>query len=172
MEKGKYRGVHYHVESNARTQVQIMKIIEDWLVKQGATRIDPKVLAIGNVEFQPASASCWEQDGKSTVLWLSGYNGALHVETNKTRTFATGIITKPILIDILKGVKIEASFDANHRGIDCEDCVNVVTMYTIFVDDDKPVRACIKATTAIGGEEPCSTKRTDPHFKSKKHGGD
>jgi len=104
MEKGKYRGSHYHVEGTSRTQAEIKVLLEDWLRRHGAVEVHPEKLGIGNAEFTPASATCWELNGKQTVLWISGFNGALHVETNKTSTFKPGILTKPLLVEILEGI--------------------------------------------------------------------
>ena len=105
MERGKYRGWHYHVTSPKYSQVEITMLIEQFLWQQGARVIVPDRLGIGNVECRIATVSCWELNGKQTVLWIGSYNFTLHVETNKNEKYAKGIITKDDMIKFLKGVK-------------------------------------------------------------------
>jgi hypothetical protein len=99
---GHYRGWHYHVESRAFTQDQIMTLLERCLLNHGAVKVElvksqKSHLAIGNVERLPARVSCFEKDNLQSILWTSSFNGTLHVETNKDDTFKVGFVTKALL---------------------------------------------------------------------------
>lgn len=99
MKKGEYRGWHYHIESAGLSQLEIMDRLEKFLVGEGARRVEfPASLHIGNVEAKPSRVACFEMDDKQSVLWISGFNGVLHVETNKDTCYKKGFINKTMLI--------------------------------------------------------------------------
>jgi hypothetical protein len=113
-----YRGWHYHIEHKSLSQLQIMQLLESELINMGARRIewDGKQLGIGNTERKPQTLSYWqlkntvynkvshkfEFETKSCVLWISSFNGKLHIETDKAECFQKGILDKKKLIAILK----------------------------------------------------------------------
>lgn len=103
MEKGKYRGRHYHLDSLLYSQEEIMKLIEDHLEDLGAIQFQPDKLAIGIVEYKPKTLSAWKKgDDLTCILWISGFNGKLHVESNKLQTFTKSILKRKELIELIK----------------------------------------------------------------------
>ena len=106
----KYRGWHYHVESPKYSQLQIMEIIENFLLTEmKAEKYDCKEeeLYIGVVEHTPEKFSCFRKDGKTCVLWISGFNGKLHVEANKKELYTKNLLSKADLINLFKNYKEE-----------------------------------------------------------------
>ena len=113
-----YRGWHYHLEHRTLTQEQIMQLLEQQLILMGARKLswNGEQLGIGNVEHKPAMLSHWllkstiynkvthkfEVETRNCVLWISSFNGKLHIETNKQDCFEKGILDKKRLIEILK----------------------------------------------------------------------
>lgn len=95
-----WRGWHYHVESVKYSQEQICRLIEVWLRDYNANQFQRDFYAIGNLE-KPAYVSAWEKFGKTIVLWISSYNGKLHIEANKENCNCKSLITKAILKKIL-----------------------------------------------------------------------
>jgi len=59
-------------------------------------------LFIGTVEATPSYVSYWRLGDRETVLWISSRTGKLHIEANKSREYVKSILTKPVLIKILK----------------------------------------------------------------------
>ena len=100
--ESKFRGWHYHIEHETFSQDNIMDLLEKVLNDIGAVQSFPKNLGIGVVEYKPKRVSCWELERKTCVLWTSGFNGKLHVETNKNEPYKKGILTKNALLLILK----------------------------------------------------------------------
>ena len=104
----KYRGWHYHIESKKYSQLQIMKIIEAHLLQElKAEKYDCEDLFIGIVEHTPEEVSCFKKDGKTCVLWISGFNGSLHVEANKKELYTSNLISKADLINLFENYKEE-----------------------------------------------------------------
>jgi len=64
-------------------------------------------LFIGTVEATPSYVSYWRLGDKETILWISSRTGKLHIEANKNREYVKSILTKPILIKILKNISKE-----------------------------------------------------------------
>jgi hypothetical protein len=119
MQPGQYRGWHYHIEHPTLSQQEVMQLLEEYLMKIGAKRMpwNGEQLGIGNVEHHPAALSSWRLreviynkntgkfergQAKTCVLWLSGFNGKLHIETDKSNEYAIGILAKKDLIRILR----------------------------------------------------------------------
>jgi hypothetical protein len=101
----KYRGWHYHIESEKYTQIQIMRFIEEYLIKINAIQVKDKFpMAIGIVEAIPEIYSFWKLDGKTCVLWISGFNGKLHIEANKEIEFTQSLLKKEDLLKILRNI--------------------------------------------------------------------
>jgi hypothetical protein len=67
----------------------------------GAAKVEEKAY-IGVVEATPKILECWRLGEASTVLWVSGKTGSLHVEANKKGEYAKSILTKPLIIKLLK----------------------------------------------------------------------
>lgn len=105
MEPGKYRGWHYHVESEYCSQERIFEMLENVLLRRGAVKVDKIPSAIGVVETKPAKVAYFELGDKNEVLWISGLKGNLHVEANKQDAFQKGILTKKDLITIFSTKK-------------------------------------------------------------------
>jgi hypothetical protein len=59
-------------------------------------------VSIGTIESNPERMEVWRLGEDSTVLWISSVTHTLHVEANKSEEFAKSILTKPILVKILK----------------------------------------------------------------------
>jgi len=113
-----YRGWHYHLEHRTLTQAQIMQLLEQQLIEMGAKQIpwNGEQLGIGNVEHKPEVLSHWllkstiynkathkfETEIRNCVLWISSFNGKLHIETNKQKCFEKGILDKKKIVAILK----------------------------------------------------------------------
>jgi hypothetical protein len=57
-----------------------------------------------------------------------------------------------------------SKFDADHRGQDCAECMNV-GIFNSYFNMGEPTLECAHAFSAIGGDTVCTTKRTDRHFK-------
>jgi hypothetical protein len=74
---------------------------------------------IGNVELNPKKISYWKLDDKSTVLWISSFNGSLHIEANKNRKYAKNILTKPVLVDLLKSIVESEINDSKNKNSRC-----------------------------------------------------
>lgn len=109
----KFRGWHYHIDSlNGITQVQIMQYLERVLVElYDAKKMESYYdLGIGVVEYKPSHLAyykaSYEGIEKTCVLWISSFNGKLHIEANKNREFAKGILLKDDLVRILKKWRI------------------------------------------------------------------
>jgi hypothetical protein len=96
-----FRGWHYHVTHPTLTQEQIFAFLSRALRIMGAVKIDGE-LYIGVVEATPKQVELWKLNEATTVLWLSGKTGSLHIEANKKNEYAKNILTKPILIKFLK----------------------------------------------------------------------
>jgi hypothetical protein len=102
------------------SQEEIMQLLEQQLIEMGAKKLewDGRQLGIGNSEREPKVLSYWqlkstiynpishqfEFETKSCVLWISSFNGKLHIETNKERCFEKGILDKKKIINFLKNV--------------------------------------------------------------------
>lgn len=71
------------------------------LIRKKTKTVHPSV-AIGTVETNPAKISVYRLDDKTTVLWLSGFNGKLHIEADKSEEYAKTILKKKELTRILK----------------------------------------------------------------------
>lgn len=96
-----FRGWHYHIEHPEISQEKIFEYLSSCLQNMRATLVKEKV-CIGVVEATPKRQECWRLGEASTVLWISGVTGSLHVEANKTMEYAKNILTKPLLIKLLK----------------------------------------------------------------------
>lgn len=96
-----YRGWHYHVEHPLLSQEEIFVYLSGALAKMGACLSTEKTF-IGVVEATPKLSECWRLGDKSTVLWISGRTGGLHIEANKRGTHASNILTKRKLVILLK----------------------------------------------------------------------
>jgi len=104
-----YRGWHYHIESRNYTQSKIMQCIAYYLtknIKANRVEISLENLYIGTVEHEPEAYMCFQKDNKTVVLWLSGFNGKLHIEANKKATYTKNLLSKPDLIDFLLYVHV------------------------------------------------------------------
>lgn len=101
-----FRGWHYHIVHPTISQEKIFLYLSKCLQAMGANLVKEKV-CIGVVEATPKLQECWRLNEASTVLWISGKTGSLHIEANKTHEYAKNILTKPMLIKLLKkyGVK-------------------------------------------------------------------
>lgn len=101
MWKGHYRGSHFHVESKRYSQDEIMWFFHFELRALGAN-LSHYRLAIGNTEFKPEAILMYQLGDKTQVLWISGFNHHLHIESNKLACYAKGILTKPLIVKIIK----------------------------------------------------------------------
>ncbi len=101
-----FRGWHYHIEHPNLSQEAIFCYLSKALQNMGAERVVERTF-IGVVEAAPKMQECWRLGEASTVLWVSGKTGSLHVEANKRVEYAKSILTKPILVKLLKqyGIK-------------------------------------------------------------------
>lgn len=102
MERNRYRGWHYHVTSTVYSQLDITCILEEWLFGLGAEVVVPSRIAIGNIEHRPAYISCWKFNDMISILWISGFNFTIHIESNKLDCYARGFITKKDLVHFLR----------------------------------------------------------------------
>ncbi len=96
-----YRGWHYHIEHPFFSQEEIFRYLSKALQDIGAERVAERAF-IGVVEATPKLQECWRLGEASTVLWISSKTGGLHVEANKRVEFAKGILTKSLLVKLLK----------------------------------------------------------------------
>lgn len=105
-----YRGWHYHVEHPRLCQNDIFNYLSAVLLKMGAKQIkigteeDEEEIYVGTAEKTPARAELWRLNEASTVLWISAVTGGLHIEANKREEYAKNILSKPLLIKLLKEV--------------------------------------------------------------------
>lgn len=99
----RFRGWHYHIESEHHTQQELMEMLEQELSEMGAERIsiNTEYLCIGNVEAAPKDFSVWQLGDRSCVLWISSVTNSLHIEANKSEKYAKSILTKKKLVEIV-----------------------------------------------------------------------
>jgi len=110
--KGKYRGWHYHVKNEEFSQDQIMNYLEFKLRELEIEEIkdfNVEELAIGTVEHKPKRVSYWKKGNLTVILWLSGFNGDLHVEHNKSEIFLKSLWKKQDLINIFQNYPINTT---------------------------------------------------------------
>ena len=99
----KFRGWHYHIESEKITQLQIFLLLERELgnLKAQFLDLDRKNLYIGSVNRNPLLYRVWKLGERTCVLWI-GVFGKLHVEANKRHEFVPSILKKDKIVKILK----------------------------------------------------------------------
>lgn len=109
MVEHEYRGWHYHIEHPKLTQMEIFAYLSTELSKMKAEKISvpyfnggTEKVCIGVVEATPAELEYWRLEDATTVLWISGKTGSLHIEANKKLPYAKNILTKPVLVSLLK----------------------------------------------------------------------
>lgn len=96
-----FRGWHYHIEHPNLSQETIFSYLSKALQNMGAEKVAERTF-IGVVEATPKMQECWRLGEASTVLWISGKTGSLHVEANKREAYAKSILTKPVLVSLLR----------------------------------------------------------------------
>ncbi|MGD6808512.1 MAG: hypothetical protein ACQCN3_02320 [Candidatus Bathyarchaeia archaeon] len=101
-----FRGWHYHIEHPTLTQEEIFAYLSKCLQSMNAEKVKEQTF-IGVVEATPKKQECWRLGDASTVLWISGKTGSLHVEANKRTEYAKSILTKPVLVKLLKQYNIK-----------------------------------------------------------------